>query len=72
MGGRTENCLLTIDISTQSGCDPLADEARLYQPTLEEASVRLLRVVLFPAEGFPTSPIRGSRGIGERGRKQDG
>jgi hypothetical protein len=35
----------------------------LYPPTLEEASVRLLRVELLPAEGFPTKPIRGSRGI---------
>ena len=36
---------------------------RLYPPTLEEASVRLLRVVLFPAEGLPTRPINGSRGM---------
>jgi hypothetical protein len=34
-----------------------------YKPTLEEASVRLFRVVLLPAEGFPTKPIRGSRPI---------
>lgn len=32
-------------------------------PTLEEASVREFRVVLLPDEGFPTSPIRGSRPI---------
>lgn len=32
-------------------------------PTFDEASVRLLRVVLFPEEGLPTRPIRGSRGI---------
>lgn len=35
----------------------------LYQPTLEEASVRLLRVELFPAEGLPTRPMSGSRGM---------
>lgn len=43
-----------------------AQEARSdtgYRPTLEEASVRLLRVVLFPAEGLPTRPINGSRGM---------
>lgn len=34
-----------------------------YGPTLEEASVRLFRVVDLPAEGLPTRPIRGSRGI---------
>lgn len=34
-----------------------------YRPTLEEASVRLFRVVLFPAEGLPTRPISGSRGM---------
>lgn len=32
-------------------------------PTLDEASVKLFRVVLFPAEGLPTSPMRGSRGM---------
>jgi hypothetical protein len=30
---------------------------------LDEASVKLLSVVLFPAEGLPTSPMRGSRGM---------
>ena len=34
-----------------------------YTPTLEEASVRLFRVVLLPADGFPTRPMRGSRPI---------
>ena len=34
-----------------------------YEPTFDEASVRLLSVVLLPAEGFPTRPTRGSRGI---------
>jgi hypothetical protein len=34
-----------------------------HPPTLELASVRLLRVVLLPLEGLPTRPIRGSRGI---------
>lgn len=32
-------------------------------PTLEEASVKLLSVVLLPAEGLPTRPMRGSRGM---------
>jgi len=32
-------------------------------PTLEVASVRLLRVVDLPEEGLPTRAIRGSRGI---------
>lgn len=32
-------------------------------PTLEVASVKLLSVVLLPADGLPTRPIRGSRGI---------
>lgn len=35
----------------------------LYPPTLEEASVRLLSVELFPADGLPTRPISGSRGM---------
>lgn len=35
----------------------------IYVPTLEVASVRLLSVVLFPEEGLPTRPMRGSRGI---------
>jgi hypothetical protein len=34
-----------------------------YQPTFEVASVRELRVVDLPEDGFPTRPIRGSRGI---------
>jgi hypothetical protein len=34
-----------------------------YQPTFDEASVKLLRVVDLPDEGFPTKPIKGSRGI---------
>ncbi len=34
-----------------------------YQPTLDEASVKLFRVVLFPDEGLPTNPIKGSRGM---------
>jgi hypothetical protein len=38
-------------------------KALYHPPTLELASVRLLRVVLFPLEGLPTRPIRGSRGI---------
>lgn len=36
---------------------------RFYRPTLEEASVKLLSVLLFPADGLPTSPMRGSRGM---------
>ena len=32
-------------------------------PTFDEASVRELSVVLFPDEGLPTRPIRGSRGM---------
>jgi hypothetical protein len=35
----------------------------IYQPTFEEASVRLFRVVDLPDEGLPTKPIKGSRGI---------
>lgn len=31
------------------------------EPTLDEASVKLFRVVLLPEEGFPTNPIKGSR-----------
>jgi hypothetical protein len=34
---------------------------RIYLPTLDEASVRLFKVVLLPDDGFPTSPIKGSR-----------
>jgi hypothetical protein len=34
-----------------------------YQPTFDDASVRLFNVVDLPEEGFPTRPIRGSRGI---------
>ena len=30
---------------------------------MDEASVRLFNVVLLPEEGFPTRPIRGSRGM---------
>lgn len=44
----------------------------LYQPTLEEASVKLLSVELFPAEGFPTRPISGSRGMTEEERGRFG
>lgn len=36
---------------------------RFYRPTLEEASVKLLSVLLFPEDGLPTSPMRGSRGM---------
>jgi hypothetical protein len=36
---------------------------RGYLPTLDVASVKLLSVVLFPDEGLPTRPIKGSRGI---------
>lgn len=36
---------------------------RFYPPTLAVESVKLFSVVLFPEEGFPTSPIRGSRGM---------
>ena len=32
-------------------------------PTLDEASVRLLSIVLLPLEGLPTRPINGSRGM---------
>ena len=32
-------------------------------PTLEEASVRLLSMVLLPLDGLPTRPISGSRGM---------
>jgi len=35
----------------------------VYKPTLEDASVRELSVVLFPDEGLPTRPMRGSRGM---------
>lgn len=35
----------------------------VYQPTFEDASVKLFNVVDLPEEGFPTRPIRGSRGI---------
>lgn len=35
----------------------------LYPPTLEEASVRELRVLDLPALGLPTRPMRGSRGM---------
>jgi hypothetical protein len=34
-----------------------------YPPTLEEASVRELSVLDLPALGFPTRPIKGSRGM---------
>lgn len=34
-----------------------------YPPTLEVASVSELSVLDLPALGFPTRPIRGSRGI---------
>ena len=34
-----------------------------YQPTFDEASVKLFKVVDLPDDGFPTKPIRGSRGI---------
>ncbi len=37
--------------------------AGCYPPTLEEASVRELSVLDLPALGFPTRPMRGSRGI---------
>jgi hypothetical protein len=36
---------------------------RGYIPTLEVASVKLFSVVLFPDEGLPTKPIKGSRGM---------
>lgn len=35
----------------------------IHAPTFDVASVRLFSVVLFPEEGLPTRPIRGSRGI---------
>ena len=35
----------------------------VHAPTLEVASVKLFKVVDLPLEGFPTRPIRGSRGI---------
>jgi hypothetical protein len=38
-------------------------ECANYPPTLEVASVRLFRVVLFPDEGLPTRPMSGSRGM---------
>lgn len=37
--------------------------ARFDPPTLDVASVKLFNVVLLPAEGLPTRPINGSRGI---------
>ncbi len=40
--------------------------AGCYPPTLEEASVRELSVLDLPALGFPTRPMRGSRGILEQ------
>lgn len=39
-----------------------------YRPTLDEASVKLLRVELLPAEGLPTRPMRGSRGMASKER----
>jgi hypothetical protein len=36
-----------------------------YSPTLEVASVSELSVLDLPALGFPTRPMRGSRGIFE-------
>jgi hypothetical protein len=35
----------------------------VHPPTLEDASVKLFRVVLLPLDGLPTKPIKGSRGI---------
>ena len=61
-----------------TGC--ISDRVRLpcwpgfYQPTLEEASVNEFRVLDLPALGFPTSPMRGSRGIvwSENIRRENG
>lgn len=41
-----------------------------YRPTLDEASVKLLSMVLLPADGLPTRPIRGSRGMVLRRKTQ--
>jgi len=35
----------------------------VYEPTFEEASVKLFKVVLLPEDGLPTRPIKGSRPI---------
>lgn len=43
-----------------------------YPPTLDVASVSELSVVLLPAEGLPTMPISGSRGILGAGRRRAG
>lgn len=40
----------------------------IYPPTLEVASVKLLRVELLPDEGLPTRPIRGSLPMVDRRR----
>jgi hypothetical protein len=60
-GIRTESCLSRI-VSAPRFTSRLV-EVLFHPPTLDVASVRLLSVVLFPAEGLPTRPIKGSRGI---------
>lgn len=59
----TDSFLLfaTRHISVVARLDWLAGD--LNPPTLDVASVKLLRVVLLPAEGLPTRPTNGSRGI---------
>lgn len=62
----TGNCLRRReDVSKWRGNSRLRcnDVKLFYVPTFDVASVRLLSVVLFPEEGLPTRPIRGSRGI---------
>lgn len=67
-----QNCLsildcaygkLPIDEQVSTIVSKVAVQSRKYVPTLEEASVKLFRVVLLPADGLPTSPMRGSRGM---------
>lgn len=40
-----------------------------HPPTLDDASVKEFSMVDLPADGFPTRPIRGSRGILEDGSR---
>lgn len=58
----TGNCLKVICISAYCEVHGIRGTGS-YRPTLEEASVKLFRVVLLPEEGLPTRPISGSRGI---------
>lgn len=46
------------------------EDKEVYSPTLEVASVKLFNVVLFPDEGLPTRPMRGSRGMVSEGEQR--